>query len=178
MGKTEGNQQQPTVSSKRRLRPPPIWFVLFVGSIIFAISLTHWHLTPAKNTIAQPLPMNFRVDINHADVTTLAGLPGLGLATGQRIIDHRDKHGRFEQPDQLTRVNGIGEGKLKQLLPWIICGHGVAEKQPAPATANRTPASALPATADLQLPSAQKSGGPVMEPPLEEASSLPGELAQ
>jgi competence protein ComEA len=49
------------------------------------------------------------VNINTADAVTLAAeLSGVGPALAQAIIKDREEHGRFESPEALTRVKGIG----------------------------------------------------------------------
>jgi competence protein ComEA len=49
------------------------------------------------------------VDINTADAETLAAeLNGVGPALAAEIIRDREANGRYESPDALTRVKGIG----------------------------------------------------------------------
>ena len=62
------------------------------------------------------------VNINTADVTELAQLPGIGEVLAQRIVDYRSVHGSFTAEEQLTNVDGIGEGKLEAILEQITIG--------------------------------------------------------
>ncbi|MDO5546307.1 MAG: helix-hairpin-helix domain-containing protein [Eubacteriales bacterium] len=62
------------------------------------------------------------VNINTADAAELAVLPGIGEVLAQRIVDYRALHGDFTAPEQLTNVEGIGEGKLDAILEWITIG--------------------------------------------------------
>lgn len=55
------------------------------------------------------------ININTADATTLASLPGIGDALSQRIIDYRTAHGPFTSISQLDNVKGIGAKKLAAL---------------------------------------------------------------
>ena len=55
------------------------------------------------------------VDINRASAAELEELPGVGPATAEAIIAHRDQHGPFASVDDLLDVRGIGEAKLEQL---------------------------------------------------------------
>lgn len=55
------------------------------------------------------------VDLNTATVEQLDALPGVGPATAQAIIDHREEHGPFKSVEQLLDVRGIGEAKLSQI---------------------------------------------------------------
>jgi competence protein ComEA len=59
------------------------------------------------------------VDLNRADVALLDTLPGVGPATAQAIVAHRDEHGPFTSVDQLIDVRGIGEAKLAQLRDLV-----------------------------------------------------------
>jgi competence protein ComEA len=55
------------------------------------------------------------VDLNTADVSQLDGLPGVGPAIAQAIVDHRESNGPFTSVDDLLDVRGIGEAKLADL---------------------------------------------------------------
>jgi competence protein ComEA len=55
------------------------------------------------------------VDINRASAAELEELPGVGPATAEAIIAHRDQNGPFASVDELLDVRGIGEAKLEQL---------------------------------------------------------------
>ncbi len=55
------------------------------------------------------------VDINTASLDELDRLPGVGPATAEAIIDHRERNGPFRSVDELIEVRGIGEAKLSQL---------------------------------------------------------------
>lgn len=59
------------------------------------------------------------LDLNAADVEALDGLPGIGPATAQAIVDHREQIGRFTSVDQLLDVRGIGPAKLEELRPLV-----------------------------------------------------------
>jgi competence ComEA-like helix-hairpin-helix protein len=59
------------------------------------------------------------LDINRASVAELGRLPGVGPALAQRIVDERQRRGRFESPDALRRVVGIGPKKLAALRDLV-----------------------------------------------------------
>ena len=55
------------------------------------------------------------VNVNTADATTLAQeLDGIGPARAQAIVEYRQKNGAFRTPEDLLKVQGIGERVLEQ----------------------------------------------------------------
>jgi len=61
----------------------------------------------------------FTVNVNAADETELAQLPGLGPAMARRIIDHRREQGPFATLDGLLDVPGIGPATLAAMRPHL-----------------------------------------------------------
>jgi competence protein ComEA len=57
----------------------------------------------------------FPIDINSATVTDLDRLPGIGPATAEAIVRHREERGRFASVDGLLDVPGIGDAKLEAI---------------------------------------------------------------
>jgi competence protein ComEA len=66
-----------------------------------------------------PATALFTADLNTADATELAQLPGLGPATAARIVEHRRTHGPFTSIDGLLDVPGIGGVTLEGLRPHL-----------------------------------------------------------
>ena len=52
------------------------------------------------------------VDLNRAGVEELARLPGVGPGLAQRIVEERERRGRFDSPDALRKILGLGPKKL------------------------------------------------------------------
>jgi competence protein ComEA len=59
------------------------------------------------------------VDLNAADATALAGLPGLGQELADRIVAFRELNGPFASPDELLDVSGITERRYEGLAPYV-----------------------------------------------------------
>lgn len=67
----------------------------------------------------QPTPDN-PLNINTADQLHIEMLPGIGPVKAESIIRHREKHGRFEDADDLMDVYGIGPKTVSQIRKLII----------------------------------------------------------
>ncbi len=59
------------------------------------------------------------LDVNRADAAQLARLPGVGPGLAQRIVEERERRGRFESPETLRYVLGMGPKKLAAIRRFI-----------------------------------------------------------
>jgi competence protein ComEA len=55
------------------------------------------------------------INVKTATADELEALPGIGPTLAAAIVQERDRNGPFRSVDELTRVPGIGEGRLAQL---------------------------------------------------------------
>lgn len=55
------------------------------------------------------------ININTASVEELEKLPRIGPKTAQKIVEYRDKYGKFRQPGHLLLVPGISDGRFRQI---------------------------------------------------------------
>jgi len=55
-----------------------------------------------------------KVNINTADAKTLASLNGVSRGLAEKIVKYRDEHGPFRKPEDLRRVDGVGNGVLEK----------------------------------------------------------------
>jgi competence ComEA-like helix-hairpin-helix protein len=66
-----------------------------------------------------PSPPAEPLDVNHADAAALARLPGVGSGLARRIVEERERRGRFDSPEALRYVLGMGPKKLAAIRPFI-----------------------------------------------------------
>jgi len=60
-----------------------------------------------------------KININKADVATLATLPGIGPSKAQSILTYREENGHFQTIDDLKNVSGIGDKTFEKLKDAI-----------------------------------------------------------
>lgn len=66
-----------------------------------------------------PDPEIVKLNINTATQEELMTLPGIGEKRAADIVDDRTRNGPFRFPEDITRINGIGEDTLAGLLDYI-----------------------------------------------------------
>nr|WP_246085807.1 ComEA family DNA-binding protein [Pseudonocardia hydrocarbonoxydans] len=59
------------------------------------------------------------VDLNTATEAQLDALPGVGPVTAARILEWRERNGRFTRVEQLREIEGIGERRFAQLRDLV-----------------------------------------------------------
>ena len=62
------------------------------------------------------------IDINTADKDTLMELNGIGEKRAEAIIEFREQNGRFESPEDLTQIRGIGQSVLEKNREQLTTG--------------------------------------------------------
>ena len=63
-----------------------------------------------------------RIDLNEADLYDLQRLPGIGEKRARDILAYRQENGPFESVEDLTLVNGIGDGIMEELRDFVTVG--------------------------------------------------------
>jgi len=74
---------------------------------------------PQSPGIGPAAPPPEPVDVNRADVAQLARLPGVGAGLAQRIVEERERRGRFGSPEELRYVLGMGPKKLAAIRRFV-----------------------------------------------------------
>jgi len=63
-----------------------------------------------------------KIDLNAATPKQLEALPGIGKEIAQRIVTYRKDVGPFKSVSELTKVKGIGKGKLAKVKALVTIG--------------------------------------------------------
>jgi|SRR3984893_34161 len=83
--------------------------------------------------LAQKQPPAKPIDLNVASIKELEELPGVGKVTAQRILDARQKSGRFRRVEDLLSIRGISTKRLEILRPYVTVS------SPPPPSATKKP---------------------------------------
>jgi competence protein ComEA len=77
---------------------------------------------PAKNpdVVDAATTEGDAVNINTADIKQLMKLEGVGRRVAEKIVEYREHHGRFQKPDELRKVEGIGSGLWERNRARIV----------------------------------------------------------
>ena len=62
---------------------------------------------------------NNKININKATQTELETIPGIGPSTALKILDYREKNGKFLSIEDIKNVSGIGEAKYEKIKNYI-----------------------------------------------------------
>lgn len=75
---------------------------------------------PEKKASGKSKQASGPVSVNRASVQELQKVKGIGPVMAQRIVEFRQKNGPFRGAKDLDKVQGIGQKKLDNLLPFLI----------------------------------------------------------
>lgn len=59
------------------------------------------------------------VNLNTATAEELATLPGIGGVIAKRVLDYRERHGRFRRPEEIIIIEGFSERKYRAIVGMI-----------------------------------------------------------
>lgn len=96
----------------RQLKPGEVVYIPALSAQPEGLSVSQTTQTPREAPI-QPL------DLNTATEADLLKIPGIGPATAQRIIAHRQQYGLFNSPQDLLKIKGIGPKTLSRMQAWL-----------------------------------------------------------
>ena len=59
------------------------------------------------------------VNLNTSTAEELMRLPGIGDVMAKRIIDYRERHGRFRRPEEIIIIEGFSERKYRAIAGMV-----------------------------------------------------------
>jgi competence protein ComEA len=59
------------------------------------------------------------VNLNTAPAEELTRLPGIGEVIAKRVIDYRERNGRFRRPEEIIIIQGISEKKYRSIAGMV-----------------------------------------------------------
>jgi len=97
-----------------------VLLVFGISAVAVAASQTNARKAPvaAQTSASAGTPVN----LNTASASQLEGLPGIGKAMAERIVEYRQKNGSFKKAEDLMNVRGIGEKNFLKLKPLVTVG--------------------------------------------------------
>jgi competence protein ComEA len=60
------------------------------------------------------------VNINTASPKELEVLPGIGAGLALRIVEHRERYGKFRRPEHILMVRGLSDRRFREMRPMIV----------------------------------------------------------
>ena len=84
--------------------------VLFSTILIQSLALTALPAAAAEER---------KINLNEADAGQLALLPRVGPALAERILEFREENGKFQRPEDIMLVRGIGEKTFALMEPFL-----------------------------------------------------------
>lgn len=73
----------------------------------------------ATATAPQTAPHDPCLNLNTASAEELIGLPGIGEVMAKKIIDYRERHGRFRRTEEIIIIEGFSERKYRAIAGMI-----------------------------------------------------------
>ncbi|HEY4258534.1 MAG TPA: helix-hairpin-helix domain-containing protein [Schlesneria sp.] len=124
-----------TVLWVRRSDQIVVWLLSVVLLMLLGIHwvrLSRWGISPVELSSQKPREYYYSLDINKASWVEWAQLDGIGEVMGRRIVANREEHGLFRNPDDVSRVKGIGPRSMQKIRPFLRGGTESESDQPMP----------------------------------------------
>jgi len=99
-----------------------VHFAIVAGFVALG-SLAPWSAgaaPPSHGGARASAPDAAPININTADVKELMKLEGVGRRVAEKIVEYRDTHGPFKKPEELRKVEGVGNGLWERNRTRIV----------------------------------------------------------
>jgi competence protein ComEA len=91
--------------------------------LVVMTTLSCGHRTPFKMDRAEPSSSTTVqqpcTNLNTATAEELAALAGIGEVIAKRVLDYRERHGRFRRPEEIIIIEGFSERKYRAISSSI-----------------------------------------------------------
>lgn len=128
----------------RQKRRDDIDSLLLAGLVIAVFAfycVGHWWTGAVSAVTTDGQPLQLRYDLNSLTLEELRALPGVGLGTARKIVNHRTQIGEFRSVDQLSEVPGIGPSRLASLRSFLFVSGELETSDRKDVPANERPVS-------------------------------------
>ena len=65
------------------------------------------------------MTLNKRINLNTASAADLEAIRGIGPSTAEKIVAHRQRHGRFKRVEDVMKVKGIKEKGFEKVRRYL-----------------------------------------------------------
>lgn len=89
--------------------------IIILYCLIFCLSCREKSAASEFLSKSQPPTVENSININTASAAELEKLPAVGEEFARRIIEHREKFGRFRRAEHLLLVRGMSDKKFRQI---------------------------------------------------------------
>lgn len=94
-------------------------FTLVAAILFVVLPAASASASPSAALLLAGPTLEGQLNLNTASLAELDLLPGVGPATAEKIIAHRNRQ-PFQRPTQLMRIKGIGKKKFAKLRPYVV----------------------------------------------------------
>lgn len=92
-----------------------------IALVLLVLAVLALAPSPAgADTVAASTIAGEKININTADVKSLMTLAGVGRSLAEKIVKYRDEHGHFKKPNELRKVEGVGDALWEKNRERIV----------------------------------------------------------
>ena len=84
--------------------------------------------TKQEKTAAKIADIEFPIEINSADVTTLVRISGIGQTSAKQIVRYRELLGGYHSVEQISELQVVTTENFQRILPQIWCDNSKIKK--------------------------------------------------
>jgi competence protein ComEA len=93
-----------------------VFAVALLDPLTVAVALARGESAPATVLVAAA----GKININTADVNELMTLSGVKRSLAEKIVQHREANGLFKKPEDVRKVEGVGDALWKKNRARIV----------------------------------------------------------